>query len=91
MAVDVPLMARSMSNRASSLDKPVERHQREGGGAEVLIYEPAMEADQFFGSRVQNDLATFKESCDIIIANRMNGESDDVRKNIFTRDLFGSV
>ena len=59
-------------------------------GIEVVIFEPAMHEDQFFGSRVVRDLGAFKEECDIIIANRMTPDIADVADKIFTRDLFGS-
>jgi len=59
-------------------------------GIEVVIYEPAMQDDAFFGSRVIPDLAAFKEECEIIIANRMTADIEDVVEKIFTRDLFGS-
>lgn len=56
----------------------------------MVIFEPAMTDDQFFGSKVVRDLAAFKEDCDIIIANRMTPDVADVADKIFTRDLFGS-
>jgi UDPglucose 6-dehydrogenase len=59
-------------------------------GIEVVIYEPAMHEDQFFGSKIIQNLQVFKEQCDIIIANRMTNEIDDAREKVFTRDLFGS-
>jgi UDPglucose 6-dehydrogenase len=59
-------------------------------GVEVVIHEPAMEASEFFGSKVIRDLDAFKRDCDIIIANRMSSEIEDVKDKIFTRDLFGS-
>lgn len=58
-------------------------------GIEVVIYEPAMQEDEFFSSRVVKDLDTFKNECDVIIANRMTSEIEDIPEKIFTRDLFG--
>lgn len=59
-------------------------------GIEVVIYEPAMPEDQFYGSKVLRDISEFKQECDVIIANRMTGALDDVQAKVFTRDLFGS-
>jgi UDPglucose 6-dehydrogenase len=58
-------------------------------GIEVVIYEPAMQDMEFYGSRVTHDLDAFKSEVDVIIANRMTAEIDDVKDKIFTRDLFG--
>ena len=59
-------------------------------GIEVVIYEPAMPQDEFYGSKVIRDLAVFKQDSDIIIANRMAAAIQDVRGKVFTRDLFGA-
>jgi UDPglucose 6-dehydrogenase len=58
-------------------------------GIEVVIYEPAMQDGEFFGSKVVRDLNVFKAEVDVIIANRMTAEIEDIRDKIFTRDLFG--
>ncbi|SED91088.1 nucleotide sugar dehydrogenase [Rhodobacter sp. 24-YEA-8] len=58
-------------------------------GIEVVIYEPALEDDLFFGSRVIRDLAGFKAGSDLILANRQTKDLDDVAAKVFTRDLFG--
>lgn len=59
-------------------------------GIEVVIFEPAIEDEQFFGSEVVRDLDVFKQGCDIIIANRMSAAIEDVSEKVFSRDLFGS-
>jgi len=59
-------------------------------GIEVVIYEPAMQDEAFFGPCVVHDLADFKQGCDIIIANRMTPDIEDVAEKVFTGDLFGS-
>ena len=59
-------------------------------GIEVVVYEPLLDEVQFFNSEVVHNLDKFKSRCDVIIANRMVDELDDVSDKVFTRDLFGS-
>ena len=58
-------------------------------GFEVVVYEPELKADEFYGSRVINDLDAFKEMCEIIVTNRNADCLRDVEEKCFSRDLFG--
>jgi len=59
-------------------------------GIEVVVYEPTLEDDQFYRSRVINDLDEFKNESEIIVANRMAEELKDVEEKVYTRDLFNN-
>ena len=59
-------------------------------GIEVVVYEPSLNAPRFFNSEVAHELDGFKSRCDLIIANRMVEELNDVSDKVFTRDLFGN-
>ena len=58
-------------------------------GIEVAVYEPELDSSDFFGSTVIKDFDDFKDTCDVIIANRKSECLKDVYSKCFTRDLFG--
>lgn len=73
--------------RASAIQGVVRRIQDRG--VEVLLYEPMLEATEFNGIEVTDDLAEFKRRSSIILANRVEIELSDVQEKVFTRDIFG--
>lgn len=74
--------------RASAIQGIMKRIKAKG--IAVIIYEPTLEQDEFFNSKVIKNLDDFKNICDVVVANRLSNDIRDIQDKVYTRDIFNS-
>jgi UDPglucose 6-dehydrogenase len=72
--------------RASAIQGIMKRIKAKG--IDVVVYEPVLEEDEFFHSKVYKEFESFKKDADVIVANRLSDELMDVKEKVYTRDIF---
>lgn len=85
------IMKSKSDNFRESAIQGVMQHLKTKGKAHLIIYEPLLSTDNFQGIPVEFDLYAFKNKCDIIVANRLSPDLDDVLQKVYTRDIFHNV